>query len=161
MTALEIHCSKPDCFWHGPPAEAADHQCPTPAAVEEGLVADIPLDDTQTSAASGLPLFATKAELEHWLAENGVYDGQGNPADAQTAEADRQYAIFLSTANEGEPEPEPDLDDDPEPDLAPAATVEEEEDAEILAIDPDDPWQIKVAIAYQAETTPAKSAGSW
>ncbi len=125
---IEISCSKPDCFWKGPANEAADHPCPTPAAVDEGAIADLPQDPT----AATPPLLATKAELEHWLAQNGEYDAQGNPGNAETAEADRLYAIHL--AAERAPAPEPDLDE-------PAAEPDLDDDA---------PWQARVAAAFEA-----------
>ncbi len=125
---IEISCSKPDCFWKGPANEAADHPCPTPAAVDEGAIADLPQDPT----AGTPPLLATKAELEHWLAQNGEYDAQGNPGNAETAEADRLYAIHL--AAERQPPPEPDLEE-------PAAEPD---------LDGEEPWQIQVAVAFQA-----------
>jgi hypothetical protein len=105
---LEIQCSKPDCFWSGAPADAADHPCPTPdpALAEAPLVQDVPPGDP-------VPLFATKQELEHWLAEHGVYDGAGNPSNAETIEADRQYAAFLAAEKAAATPPEPPIEDPP------------------------------------------------
>ena len=144
MTTLEIHCSKPELLLHGPPAEAADHLCPTPGS-RRGRPRRRPparRHPDQRRLRSAAVRDPRRAQV--WLADNGVYTPTGEPADAQTAEADRQYAIFLQAAGERRPRAAS-LDlDAPEPDVEPAATVEEEEDAEIEGreVFDDDPWHI-------------------
>jgi hypothetical protein len=124
---IEISCSKPECFWKGPANEAATHECPTPPTTSEADESP----EAAPAAATGAPLFATRQELESWLAQHGEYDAQGNPGNAETAEADRQYALFLAADKAGttsEPPPEPSLDDE--------AT--------------DEAWETRVALQLQA-----------
>lgn len=138
MSVLEVTCSQPECHWHGPPSEAADHPCPTPA--EAPLVADVPTDPIpETGADGGAPLFATKEELERWLVDNGSYTSTGEPADEATRNADRQYAEFMAAERQAKVEPEPAIADEP-----PAATNAD------LEVVPATDWQTKVAAQLRA-----------
>lgn len=67
---LEIQCAKPDCHWSGSPAEAATHDCPTPAASEEA------------------PAAATPAPFA------GMLDTDGKPIADETADRSLPYHVF-------------------------------------------------------------------
>jgi hypothetical protein len=118
MSELTISCAQPDCFWTGPPADAATHDCPTPPTSSDAT------DEQPTEAIAD---DRTKAELEQWLLNNGVYDGNGRPADPATILADARWT---------------ELD---ELDKAAAVTPEPELDAEAAAPDAfEEPWQLLV-----------------